>query len=92
MNRTKENTWRKVQGKEPLKSMPDIVASLKGYINTYDQQRGYEEYHDDMFIEDILYGLGKSLDDKYQWVTGYTDFKKRLIKLLTENTPGENKE
>lgn len=92
MNRTKENTWRKVQGKDPLKPMPDIVASLKGYISTYDKQQGYEEYSDEILIEDMLYGIGTALSEDYKYRNGYIDFKKRLIKLLIETTGEEKNE
>lgn len=61
--------------------MTDIeraVASLKDYINTYDQQPGYESYRTETLIDDVLYGLGIALDDKYKYAQGYEEFKKLL--------------
>lgn len=82
MNRSQTNTWRAIQDLEPLKPMEDIVAELKTYIDTYDKQLGYEEYPDTMFIDDILYGLGASIDPKYKFAQGFGAFKELLLKNL----------
>lgn len=61
--------------------MTDIeraVTSLKDYINTYDRQPGYESYRAETLIDDVLYGLGIALDDKYRHAQGYDEFKKVL--------------
>jgi len=86
MNRSKTNTWRTVQGKKPLKSMEDIVAQLQGYVKTYSDQVGYKEFSDELFIDDILYGLGIALDKKYEFGNGYIKFQQRLKEHLDGKT------
>ncbi len=61
--------------------MTDIKASvirLQEYMNTYDQQHGYERYRAETLIDDVLYGLGIAIDEKYKFASGYDDFKKVL--------------
>lgn len=88
MQRSKENTWRMVAGKPLVRPMTEVVAIMQHYVATYDKQPGYENYFDDTYIEDILYGLGKSLDKKFEHANGYADFKKWLIKHIEASTPG----
>jgi len=85
MNRTKENVWRKMQGLPELRPMEDIVEKFQGYMSTYHEQHGYGEYTDETFIEDILYGMGVSIDPKYQFANGLRDFKKVLLKHLKKS-------
>jgi len=84
MNRTKENVWRKMQGLPQLRKMEEVVARFQHYIETYDEQPGYEEYTDATFLEDVLYGIGIALSDNYQFGQGHREFKKRLMKHLKE--------
>lgn len=70
-----------------LDSMTDIerklfktIEQFKHYINTYDCQYEYTKYSTTTFIEDVIYGLGMTLDkDKYRFATGLTKFKKVLM-------------
>jgi hypothetical protein len=62
------------------KRMKKAVAFLKNYIETYDKQHAYENYSDETYINDILYGLGASLSDDYKWASGFTKFKEFLVK------------
>jgi hypothetical protein len=56
------------------------VEYLKNYINTYDTQLGYMDYSDECFIDDILYGLGVSLDAKnHSFAGGFMAFKMKLL-------------
>jgi len=84
MNRTKTNTWRKIQGKKPVRSMEDVVKRLQGYVKTYSNQPGYEDYADEMFINDMLYGIGIALDAKYEFGNGHTLFKELLKEHLDD--------
>lgn len=62
------------------KRMKGVVKSFKRYVKTYDTQPGYLDYEDVTYIEDILYGLGTSLDpEKYSFAKGFSEFKKFLI-------------
>ena len=68
------------------KRMQKAVKYLTEYMETYDKQLNYEKYSDKTFIDDILYGMGVALDKgKYEYSTGFREFKKVLIKHLTAN-------
>ena len=82
MNRAEQNTWRALEGKEPVRSMEEIVAELQKYVGTYHKQHGYENYRDEMYIDDILYGLGKSLSEEYEYANGFQKFRRFLIEYL----------
>jgi len=56
---------------------------LRNYVNSYDEQHGYQDYSEKTWINDILYGLGVSLSDEYRLAIGFEKFKERLRKELT---------
>ena len=63
--------------------MIESVKYLQNYMNTYSNQEGYEDYSVRIYIEDILYGLGVSIDEnKYQWAECFREFKKDLMQFL----------
>lgn len=65
------------------KRMREAVSRLTDYMKTYDQQAGYEDYTDETFINNVLYGLGIALDkDKYFAGQGFDAFKSVLRKHL----------
>lgn len=55
--------------------MRDAVASLQQYMATYDQQTGYLDYSDKTYLDDVLYGLGRSLGAEYEFAGGFAKFK-----------------
>lgn len=69
--------------------MADVVKAtekLQNYMNAYDKQMGYEDYSEETFIDDVLYGLGTALDfKKYSFAPGYKKFKKRLLEHLKKS-------
>ena len=85
MDRSQTNTWRITQGKEPLKPMKEIVAHIREYVNTYDTQAGYEEYPDEVYIDDMLYVIGTSLSPEYKFRNGFVRFKALLLEKLLED-------
>lgn len=67
-------------------SIKNALASLKEFVDTYDQQTGYESYLTDTFVFDILYGIGVAIDkDKYHGPKGYEKFQQNLRGLLVKN-------
>jgi hypothetical protein len=54
--------------------MERAVAYLRNFMATYDQQQGYGDYSDETYINDVLYGLGVSLSDEYQFAGGFRKF------------------
>lgn len=47
---------------------------FKDYVNTYDPK--YHANNDyKIIIEDMLYGIGISVDGKFKWPKGYKKFK-----------------
>lgn len=65
--------------------MPDVIAALNDYVETFPNRHGIDEYTNERYITDILYGLGMSLSDEYWYAEGFAKFKKLLFACL-ENT------
>jgi len=60
--------------------MVKILDQMKNYVNTYDSQTGWEDYSDETFIKDMLYGVGLAVDrKKYEWSDGFLLFKKKIL-------------
>lgn len=51
-------------------------------METYDKQVGYLDHTNKTIIDDVLYGLGVALDNKYRFADGFDKFKKRLRRHL----------
>jgi hypothetical protein len=65
------------------KRMELMVQYLKRYIDTYEDQYGYQNYSDSTLIDDILYGLGVALNpEEHQFASGFDTFKSKLIEHL----------
>ena len=47
-------------------------VKFKEYVNTYDPTK--DSFDDFCIIEDMVYGLGISLDDKYRMADGFRKF------------------
>jgi hypothetical protein len=69
------------------KKMRHAVAYLTGYMIKYVDQQFYADYPEETFINDVLYGLGVALDDKYSAAQGFDEFKKRLREHLGKEAP-----
>ena len=61
-----------------MKTNKEVIDYLKDYINTYEEQANWQEYSETTIINDILYGLGVALDDKYFAAQGFDKFKEKL--------------
>ncbi len=62
------------------------VKYLSDYLNTYEDQAGIDDYTVETWIEDILYGLGMSLDPAaHKWASGHVEFKNKLREYLSQN-------
>lgn len=66
------------------KTMKEAVDYLADFMGTYADQTGFEGYTTTTYLNDVLYGLGVSLDDKYKYASGFTQFKKDLGEFLNE--------
>lgn len=58
------------------------IEYMKGYIGTYDQQYKWEMYSFDTYFNDILYGIGVSINKDYETVFGFMKFKRDLLEWL----------
>lgn len=76
----KENTVRILQERPQLREVEQIVASIQHYVATYDtkQFRG----DPDVFIEDMLYGIGRAMSEEYIMAAGFWKFKRRIKEKL----------
>ena len=71
--------------KKQREKMKAAVAYMQEYVATYSNQPGFESYTEETYIDDILYGLGVSLDKKNKWAGGFENFKERLRLHLRSN-------
>ena len=63
------------------------IKYLQDYINTYEKQSGIDNYTVETFVNDIIYGLGMSLDpDAHKWAKGHLEFEGKLREFLDQNT------
>jgi len=64
------------------KQMLEAVKSLQEYVGTYDQQAHLDDYTNKTYVDDILYGLGLSMQKlfpaDFQGPSGYERFKQYL--------------
>lgn len=64
------------------KAMGRAVDELQDYVGTYDEQAEYRSYSDKTFVDDILYGLGLSMQNlipsDFRGAGGYERFKQYL--------------
>lgn len=68
---------------ERQRRMKKIVERMVDYVSTYDQQAGYQDYSDETFIQDMLYGISLSLDaEKYKFADGYRKFQETIAHIL----------
>lgn len=62
------------------KHMIKTVKAFQEYVAFYSGQRFYQDYSDETFIHDMIYGIGIALNEKeYSWADGYEKWKERLI-------------
>ena len=62
-----------------LEKRINIVKKFQQYVNTYNQDCFLTE---ETFINDMIYGIGTSLNKRNEWFPGYQNFKRRVSKLL----------
>lgn len=64
----------------------EILESFKRFVDTYKERMFLTE---EGFIEDMVYGIGTSLNEKkYRCADGYKLFRERLLKLFQERYGG----
>lgn len=51
------------------------VEDMQKYWATYNEQVGWKDYDQEMFLNDALYGVGISLNRKYRFANGFDKFK-----------------
>jgi hypothetical protein len=66
------------------KRMQRAMKRMSEYAATYESQEGCVNYSDQMFIDDMLYGIGIALDDKYQFSDGWAAFQDVLREHLSD--------
>ena len=64
------------------KAMDRAVKQLQTYVGTYTEQAEYRDYSNRIFVDDILYGLGLSMQNlipsDFHGASGYERFKQYL--------------
>lgn len=58
---------------------------LRRYLADYEDQTYFHEYTDEVFIKDVLYGLGIALEPQvYNMADGFEKFCRRLAESIKE--------
>lgn len=66
--------------------MKMIVEDFQNYVKTYSEQVAYQSYSDEVFLDDMLYGLGIAIgDEEFRYLNGYKHWKKILMNFLKTN-------
>ena len=76
--------------KKQREKMKAAAAYMADYVSTYSNQCEVETYSEATYIDDILYGLGVSLDKKNEWAGGFEGFKERLRRHLRSSDAGQD--
>lgn len=64
------------------------IEYLIHYMDTYPLQYGYQDYSDEIIIDDVLYGLGVALNgEEFQYAQGFQKFKQYLLAHIMKTTP-----
>ena len=62
-----------------------MVQRMQHYWNAYSDQHKYEDYSDETFLLDALYGIGLAINrDAYEYAGGFEDFQKLLTEFLAD--------
>ncbi len=67
---------------EMTNTVEDAVKKLQGFMAAYDKQPNYKDYTPGIYLNDILYGLGISMNPNYRNANGFRDFKRDLVEHL----------
>lgn len=60
-----------------------VIEDMTNYLQSYPKQRCWESYSPETILNDLVYGIGISIDEKcYSYADGYRDFKRYLIEFL----------
>jgi hypothetical protein len=72
----------KAEQEKARKRMREMVAKFHKYVGTYSSQWSYADYSDKTFLDDMLYGIGLSMQvgtpTDYTGAGGYERFKEAL--------------
>lgn len=70
------------------KRMRAVVARFQEYARTYSDQAHYDQYRDETFLDDMLYGIGIALEPKkWREGRGFDEFREMLRKRLSSSQP-----
>lgn len=69
------------------KRMAKIIKTFQEYVASYSNQICCDDYSDETFIHDMIYGVGIAINEKeYTWAEGYAKWKKKLTsEMLSDN-------
>ena len=84
LERDKLAAWERLQhGYTEVRTKKQVIEKFQGYVKTYKEDDWVSE-SDEIFLDDMLYYLGASLDDKFKFANGFSDFKELLVKHLSK--------
>lgn len=79
-----EDTMRALQNRDPLRAKEEMIEKFKHYVNTYEPHMTMSP---ETFMRDMIYGIGRSMCDEYEFAVGYLKFIDRVKKLIEDDLP-----
>ncbi len=78
-----------MENSTPLKdsnfNIEEALKYFNHYVTTYENQYHWQRYQIETWLDDIIYGLGVSIDpSKFKYNDGFCKFKKLLVNYLKE--------
>ena len=70
----------------------EIVSDLQRYISGYCKNEHFHNYSDEIFLDDIIYGLGTAYSQDNEYAQGALKFRKELQAHLTKRIKEEDPE
>jgi hypothetical protein len=61
-----------------------VVKKFQEYVATYSDQLFYKTYSVECIVNDMIYGLGIAIDDKFKFANGYREWKKELNEIINK--------
>jgi len=76
-----ENTMRVLQERDQLNDMDEMVEKFQQYVASY---KHHDSQSPEVFMQDMMYGIGMSMCHEYEFAVGFGKFKGRIKELIED--------
>jgi len=74
-----ENTMRKLQERDPIRSKEEMIKEFQKYVASYEPHMTLDP---ETFIRDMMFGIGRSMSEEYNWAVGWLKFEGRIKEMI----------